>query len=91
MRPSSPAGYTPHLYIGLALSALLIGRLGYRFISNALLAADAPPDAPPRNSFAHAFDNPLTIALFFITAGYNIYFCFSVIRHFQKQDLPPQE
>ncbi len=95
---TTPEGnfYTPHLLIGLALSGLLIGRIGYRFISNAYLLqnAAANPDSvpqPPGNSFTHAFDNPLTIGLFFITAGYNIFFCYSVIRHFQKKITPAQE
>ncbi len=88
---STPDGffYVPNLYIGLGLSALLIGRLAYRFLGATLLQSAAAPDQPPpRNPFAHTFDNPFTIGLFFVTAGYYVCYYVGILRHFQKLDAP---
>ncbi len=60
--------YTPHTYIGLLVSALLIGRILYRFIvvSPAMHAA-TQEDANP---FAAYQKSPLTLAIFGVVIGY---------------------
>ncbi|MFI4969213.1 MAG: DUF1453 domain-containing protein [Lysobacterales bacterium] len=69
---STPQGrfYTPHGGIGLALSALLVGRLAYRFfvIGPALQAAHGA-GADPFGGFQRS---PLTSAMFALLIGYYV-------------------
>ena len=88
--------YTPNLFIGLGLSTLLVGRVGFRFFGASLVLQNAAAQAhegqqPLTNGLAHAFDNPVTIALFFVTAGYYVCYCFCVFRHFQMQASPGRQ
>ncbi|HVT32818.1 MAG TPA: DUF1453 domain-containing protein [Rhodanobacteraceae bacterium] len=65
--------YTPNAYIGAVLSAVLFGRLAYRFVVlyPAMQAAHAEGAAP-----LHAFQrSPLTTALVGIVIGYYIAYC----------------
>jgi hypothetical protein len=63
----------------------LIGCLAYRFLGAYILQRAAALDQPPpRNAFAHTFDKTFTIGLFFITAGYYIFYYLGVIFHFQQ-------
>ena len=68
----TPGGifYTPNGYIGVAISALLLGRLAYRFqvLYPAMQAAQADNGDP----FAQFQRSPLTLALFGIVIGYYI-------------------
>jgi hypothetical protein len=57
--------YTPNAIIGIAVTLLFIGRLAYR-ISTIFTAP--PIDGPPPSTF----QNPLTLVVFGITAGYYI-------------------
>ncbi len=62
--------YTPHGGIGLALSALLIGRLVYRFVVLwPQLQAAQGAGADPLSGFEHS---PLTLALFALLIGYYV-------------------
>jgi len=76
-----PAGifYTPNGYIGAALSALLLGRLAYRFVVlyPTLQAAQAGGDNP-----LDAFQrSPFTLALLAIVIGYYLaYYAGLLIR-----------
>ncbi len=66
----TPAGdyYTPHTYIGLTVTFLLVARVLYRLVQlNALGAMDMTGRAPPP-----AFGSPLTLGVLFLTAGYYI-------------------
>jgi hypothetical protein len=66
---NSTAGefYTPNTTIGLAVTLLFLGRIVYRVVSFlGPIDADAPP--PPLS----AFQNPLTLLVFGITAGFYI-------------------
>jgi hypothetical protein len=58
--------YTPNTAIGVALTVLLVGRMGYRMFSlfAALPLAGMPPPA--------LFQSPLTLLIFGVTAGYYI-------------------
>ena len=77
--------YTPHLYTGLAVSALLVARLAYRLVqiygmggmpgAAAGMGASGPmPVVPP------AFGSPLTLAILFLTAGYYLCYYAGVLR-----------
>ena len=71
--------YTPNMYIGLALSALLLGRLVYRFLVVGQAMNTAPQ--PGANPFATYTQNPLTLALFTLLFGYYMtYFVGVLIR-----------
>jgi hypothetical protein len=60
--------YTPHTYIGLLVSALLLGRILYRFIVvYPVMHAATQEDANP---FAAYQKSPLTLAIFGIVIGY---------------------
>jgi cytochrome b561 len=71
----TPAGnfYTPHAYIGGAVSALLVARIVYRFLvvfpTMQTAAQHAVPDANP---YAQFQSSPLTLAILMLTAGYYI-------------------
>lgn len=64
--------YTPNAFLGVALTLLLIGRIVYR---GTVLLTNAAPSAPPSPLFA----NPLTLAIFGLTAGYFIAYSAGVI------------
>jgi hypothetical protein len=62
--------YTPHTYIGVSVSALLLARLAYRFVALYPAAqAAAQADADP---FASYQKSPLTLAIFGIVVGYYV-------------------
>jgi hypothetical protein len=78
---TTPQGqfYTPHTYIGLFVTLLLLGRLAYRFIIvMPTMQAAAQADANPYASFQKS---PLTMAIFGIVIGYYIAYYAGVIRH----------
>jgi hypothetical protein len=71
----SPQGnfYTPHAYIGGAVSALLVARLVYRFfIVFPTMQTAAQHAAANGNPYAGFQSSPLTIAILMLTAGYYI-------------------
>ncbi|HEV2704146.1 MAG TPA: hypothetical protein VGV09_21155 [Steroidobacteraceae bacterium] len=74
---ATPEGYfyTPHLYIGLAITALFIGRLLYRVVLVYGRVADAAPGTVPT-----ADNNPLTLGILFLTASYYIVYCTGLLR-----------
>jgi len=78
---SGPDGnfYTPHAYIGLLVSTLLVGRLAYRFVvMGPALQQVAPPDTSP---FAAYQSSPLTLALFGAVVGYYVAYYSGVLAH----------
>jgi hypothetical protein len=75
---TTPEGmfYTPNAHLGIALSALLIGRIGYRFILN-------PPSGawPPQPTLSPANPGSWITLLFFGTlAGYYVTYAIGLIR-----------
>ncbi len=78
--------YTPHTYIGLAVSALLISRLAYRFIVlSPTLQAAAQAD---QNPFAAFQKSPLTLAIFGVLIGYYVFYYAGVLK--KAKELPAQ-
>ncbi len=64
--------YTPHTYIGLAVTALFVGRLLYRFL---YLSYGAHAMADPNQSLALAYQrSPLTLGIFAALVGYYLLF-----------------
>ena len=76
--------YTPHLYIGMAVTALFVGRLLYRVvlmydtIGNAASGAAPPLD-----------NNPLTLGILFLTASYYIVYCTGLLRWLREAQRAP--
>ena len=70
--------YTPHTYIGLVVSALLIGRLAYRFVVvYPSMQAASQADQDPFSSFSRS---PLTLAVFGVLIGYYVLYYAGVLR-----------
>ena len=73
--------YLPHTYAGIAVSLLFLGRLAFRVVQvytgvQASHAAHVDGAADPSQAFAPAsmVSSPLTVAIFFVLAGY--YACY---------------
>jgi hypothetical protein len=79
--------YTPHTYIGLAVTLLLVGRLAYRFLylsngANGMFAADPGAAAAYQRS-------PLTVGIFAVLVGYYVLFYAGVLLKTRAAALPP--
>lgn len=76
---STPQGnfYTPHGGIGLALSALLLGRLVYRFFVIAPVVQDAHQAG--MDPFAAFQRSPLTLAIFALLIGYYVTYYIAIL------------
>jgi cytochrome b561 len=72
----TPAGlfYTPNAHLGIALSLLLVLRLGYRFV---MLQMEAQPLAPHSMQLGNS---PLTLAIFGTLAGYYVTYAIGLLR-----------
>jgi hypothetical protein len=58
--------YIPNTAIGIALTVLLIGRIGYRMLVLYLMTPPSDQYVPP------VFQSPLTLGLYGVTVGYYI-------------------
>lgn len=70
--------YTPHTYIGLVVTALLVGRLLYRFLG--VYNGVAPPAAAGQGLAAAYQHRPLTLAVFGVLVGYYVLYYLGVLR-----------
>jgi hypothetical protein len=80
--------YTPSAHLGVALSALLVCRIAYRFAVGGLpgAAADAPPPPPGANL------TPLTLLLIGTLAGYYTTYAIGLVRwSARSRDLVPAQ
>ncbi len=77
--------YTPHLYIGLAVTALLVGRIIYRMLQLYALQNPTLMGAPP----PPAFGSPLTVGILFLTAGYYICYNAGLLRRLRSATASP--
>lgn len=85
---STPEGkfYTPHTYIGMFVSLLLLARIAYRFIAvypamHAATQADANPFAAYQRS-------PLTLVIFGVVVGYYIAYYLGVLAKSRSTATP---
>jgi hypothetical protein len=76
--------YTPNAHLGIALSVLLIGRIGYRFFQIYSMDPGAQPNPADFSS------SPLTLGIFGLLAGYYILYAVGLIRyrHRVERELP---
>jgi hypothetical protein len=84
---ATPEGYfyTPHMYIGIAVTALFIGRILYRltlvYSMTSDMSAGKRPPAPD--------NNPLTLGILFLTAGYYIVYCTGLLQWLRTAQSSP--
>lgn len=73
---ATPAGlfYTPNAHLGIALSLLLVLRLGYRFVVLSANGGHLDPQSMQMGS------SPLTMALFGTLAGYYVTYAIGLLR-----------
>jgi|BarGraIncu00222A_1022003.scaffolds.fasta_scaffold62437_2 hypothetical protein len=73
---ATPQGlfYTPSPYVGVALTVLLVARLGWRYAQ--LYAIDTPPGVAP----AYFARSPLTLLVFGMLAGYYATYSIGLLR-----------
>jgi hypothetical protein len=76
--------YTPNSYIGIVLTAVLVGRLVYRFV--VLQPVMAAPHPVPMNAdpFAQLAQSPLTLGIFTLLIGYYLVYYIGILREGQK-------
>ena len=67
--------YTPNAHLGIALSVLLIGRIGYRFFQIYSMDPGATPNPGDFSS------SPLTLGIFGLLAGYYMLYAVGLIRY----------
>jgi hypothetical protein len=69
--------YTPHTYLGLAVTTLFVGRFIYRYIGMHHAAQSLGPNADP---FGTLQRSPLTLATFGVLASYYLVFALGVLQ-----------
>jgi hypothetical protein len=86
--------YLPHTYVGIAVSLLFLGRLAFRVVQvyTGVQASHAAGAADPSQAFAPALmvRSPLTVAIFFVLAGYYAYYYSWVLwksKHLKAVDI----
>jgi hypothetical protein len=85
---TTPEGsfYTPHTYIGITVSALLIARIAYRVVEVYPAArAAAQANADP---FASYVKSPLTLAIFGVVVGYYVLYYMGVLMKSRDARVP---
>ena len=88
---TTPEGsfYTPHTYIGVTVSALLIARVVYRFAAN----FPAPLDAAQANGdpLASYQKSPLTLAIFGVVVGYYVLYYAGILMKSRDAPVPADD
>jgi hypothetical protein len=78
--------YTPHTYIGLAVTVLFLGRLAYRFL---YLSSGANGMFAPDPNAAIAYQrSPLTVGIFAVLVGYYLSYYAGVLHRTRTGALP---
>jgi hypothetical protein len=80
--------YLPHTYTGIAVSLLFLGRLVYRVVQE-FGAAHAAGSSNPSLQ-ASMIRSPLTVTVFFVLAGYYLYFYGMLLwksKHLKTDDI----
>lgn len=75
--------YTPHTYIGLAVTALFVGRLAYRFLGT--YNGMAPPAAASHDLAAIYRHSPFTLAVIGALVGYYVLYYVGVLQRTRPQ------
>jgi hypothetical protein len=83
-RQSDGVHYIPHSWFGIGISALLIGRLIYRFMVFSPATQQVAQNAGPMAVYQRS---PLTLALFGLLVGYYVCYYIGVLRIAKKQQV----
>jgi hypothetical protein len=90
--------YIPHTYTGIAVSALLLGRIAYRivqlFSAGGLTGIGAPGGSGTAGGPASMMRSPLTATIFFVLIGYYVCYYGLVLwksKHIEPTDLEAPE
>ena len=75
--------YTPHTYIGLAVTALFVGRLAYRFLGT--YNGMGPPGAAGQDLAAIYRHSPFTLAVIGALVGYYVLYYVGVLQRTRAQ------
>lgn len=75
--------YTPHTYIGLAVTALFVGRLAYRFLE--MYNGVVPPSAASHDLAAIYRHSPFTLAVIGAVVGYYVLYYVGVLQRTKPQ------
>lgn len=78
--------YTPHTYIGLAVTLLFLGRLAYRFLY--LSSGPNGMFGPDPNAAAAYQRSPMTVGIFAVLVGYYLLFYAGVLLRTRASELP---
>lgn len=70
--------YTPHAYIGLAVTALFVGRLLYRFLG--VYNGMVPVGTAGQSLAAYYQHNPFTLAVFGTVVGYYVLYYAGILQ-----------
>ena len=86
---TTPEGsfYTPHTYIGVSVSALLIARIVYRLVVDVYPAAHAAVQANA-DPFASYQKSPLTLAIFGVVVGYYVLYYMGILTKSRDARVP---
>jgi hypothetical protein len=79
--------YTPHTYIGVAVTLLFLGRLAYRFLylSNGANGMFRPDTGAAAAAYQRS---PLTVGIFAVLIGYYVLFYAGVLLRTRASELP---
>jgi len=79
--------YTPHTYIGLFVTALVVARILFRVLSLNTGAHPLPQSDPnPFNAYQRS---PLTLAIFGVLVGYYVFFMIGVLKNSKVKTIAP--
>lgn len=70
--------YTPHAYLGVAVAALLVGRLLYRFL--AVYDGTTPTGAAGQDLMTYYEHNPFTLCVFGALVGYYVLYYVGILH-----------
>lgn len=80
--------YTPHAYIGLAVTALFLGRLLYKFLG--VYNGEVPPPAARQSLAAMYQHSPFLLGVFGVLVGYYVLYYLGVLQRTRPAASFPQ-
>ncbi|HEY4128672.1 MAG TPA: hypothetical protein VGN70_11535 [Gammaproteobacteria bacterium] len=95
MREDGVLYYLPHSYVGMIVTALFVGRLGYRILMMSQphmmngVTMDMNPGMSDLGGMSTIYHNPWTRLVFFILIGYYVYYYWFVLH--ESKQLKPED
>jgi hypothetical protein len=82
--PDGQEFYTPNVYIGAALTLIVVGRLIYRFTMMGPVLMQSASAAPPADPFSAVHSSPLTLGIITVLIGYYLIYFIGILREGKK-------